>query len=57
MHVLPNIREEHPSEGLCTLCNIGSCEDEIHFISLSFVKRFKIYVNLILLNNQDFCNK
>lgn len=32
MHVLPNIREEHPSEGLCTLCNIGSCEDEIHFL-------------------------
>ena len=49
-------RQRHPSERLCTLCNTGLCEDEIHFLLVCPLYKDLRYMLLdpSSQNNHDF---
>ena len=51
-------RKRYPSERLCTLCNIGLCEDELHFLLICPFLRDsrRLLLNPILCCNTELSN-
>ena len=51
-------RKRHPSERLCTSCNMGLCEDEVHFILICplYSNIRQSLLNSILTDNPNFSN-
>ena len=51
-------KKRHPSERICTLCNIGLCEDELHFLLICPVLRDlrRLLLNPILCSDTELSN-